>query len=50
MNGKDIQLACQACFAVASALQSIKGISVGVTTFPESAVCMKVLSGNIGRR
>lgn len=34
MNGKDIQLACQACFAVASALQSIKGISVGVTTFP----------------
>lgn len=34
MNTKDMQLASQACFAVASALQSIKGISVGVTTFP----------------
>lgn len=34
MNAKEMQLASQACFAVASALQSIKGISVGVTTFP----------------
>ena len=31
MNAKEMQLASQACFAVASALQSIKGISVGVT-------------------
>lgn len=34
MNAKEMQLASQACFAVASALQAIKGISVGVTTFP----------------
>lgn len=34
MDGKEMLLASQACFAVASALQSIKGISVGVTTFP----------------
>ena len=34
MNAREIQLASQACFAVASALQSIKGTSVGVTTFP----------------
>ena len=34
MNVTEMQLASQACFAVASALQSIKGISVGVTTFP----------------
>lgn len=34
MNCKEMQLASQACFAVASALQGIKGISVGVTTFP----------------
>lgn len=38
MNGRDMQLASQACFAVASALQGIKGISVGVTTFPERGV------------
>lgn len=36
MNTKEMQLASQACFAVASALQNIKGISVGVTTFPGS--------------
>jgi len=34
MSGKEINLAGQACFAVASALHGIKGISVGVTTFP----------------
>lgn len=34
MNCKEMQLASQACFAVASALHGIKGISVGVTTFP----------------
>lgn len=34
MNAKEMQLASQACFAVASALSGIKGISVGVTTFP----------------
>jgi len=31
MNAKEMRLASQTCFAVASALQ---GISVGVTTFP----------------
>lgn len=34
MSGKEINLASQACFAVASALHGIKGISIGVTTFP----------------
>ncbi len=34
MNCREMQLASQACFAVASALHGIKGISVGVTTFP----------------
>ena len=34
MNYKEMQLASQACFAVVSALHGIKGISVGVTTFP----------------
>ena len=38
MDGKEMLLASQACFAVASALQSIKGISVGVTTFPGERV------------
>lgn len=38
MAGKEMLLASQACFAVASALQSIKGISVGVTTFPGERV------------
>ena len=34
MNGAAIKLAGQACYAVASALHSIKGVSVGVTAFP----------------
>lgn len=34
MNGAAMTLASQACFAVASALQGIKGISIGVTAFP----------------
>lgn len=34
MSGKEINLASQACFAVASALHGIRGISIGVTTFP----------------
>lgn len=38
MNGKPIALATRACFAVASALQAISGVSVGVTAFPGSPV------------
>ena len=38
MNGKPIALATKACFAVASALQAIPGVSVGVTAFPGSPV------------
>lgn len=34
MNGKPIALATRACFAVASALHAIPGVSVGVTAFP----------------
>lgn len=34
MNGAAMTLASQACFAVASALHGIKGISIGVTAFP----------------
>lgn len=34
MSGASMTLASQACFAVASALHGIKGISVGVTAFP----------------
>lgn len=34
MNGKPIALATRACFAVASALQAIPGVNVGVTAFP----------------
>lgn len=36
MNGKPIALATRACFAVASALQAIPGVNVGVTAFPGS--------------
>lgn len=36
MNGNPIVLASKACFAVVSALNSIKGINVGVTAFPGS--------------
>ena len=38
MNGKPIALADKACFAVASALQAIPGVSVGVTAFPGNPV------------
>ena len=38
MNGKPIALAVKACFAVASALQAIPGVSVGVTAFPGNPV------------
>ena len=34
MIGKAMELANQACFSVASALQGIKGIQLGVTSFP----------------
>ena len=34
MNGQPMALASKACFAVVSALSSIKGINVGVTAFP----------------
>ena len=34
MMGAAMPLACHACFAVASALYGIKGISLGITTFP----------------
>ena len=34
MQGEAITLASQACFAVATAIGSIKGINLGVTTFP----------------
>lgn len=34
MSGRPIQLAGQACFAVASALDSIQGINLAVTAFP----------------
>lgn len=34
MNGKPIALATRTCFAVASALQAIPGVNVGVTAFP----------------
>jgi uncharacterized protein with von Willebrand factor type A (vWA) domain len=36
MSGNRILLAGQACFATASALHEIRGISVGVTAFPSS--------------
>lgn len=36
MNGNPITLASKACFAVVSALNSIKGVNVGVTAFPGS--------------
>ena len=36
MNGKPMALATKACFAVASALQAIPGVNVGVTAFPGS--------------
>lgn len=38
MNGKPIALATRACLAVASALQAIPGVSVGVTAFPGNPV------------
>lgn len=38
MNGASMTLASQACFAVASALHGIKGISIGVTAFPGEKV------------
>ena len=38
MSGTSMTLASQACFAVATALCGIKGISVGVTAFPGSRV------------
>ena len=38
MDGASMQLANQACFAVASALHGIKGISVGATAFPGEKV------------
>ncbi len=34
MSGVPIDLACKACFAVASALDAIYGVGVAVTTFP----------------
>ena len=34
MQGKVMDLASQACFAVATALHGLKGISLGVTVFP----------------
>lgn len=34
MNGPAMELAGQACFAVSSALSSLKGINLGVSTFP----------------
>ena len=36
MNGKPMEIAGQAAFAVASALSNRKGISIGVSTFPGS--------------
>lgn len=38
MNGAAMTLASQACFAVASALHGIRGISIGVTAFPGEKV------------
>lgn len=38
MSGPRIQLACKACYAVATALNHIPGVSVAVTSFPGGAL------------
>lgn len=38
MAGERIILACQSCYAVASALESVPGVSVAVTAFPAGMV------------
>lgn len=38
MAGERINLACKSCYAVASALESVSGVSVAVTAFPAGMV------------
>lgn len=45
MSGAAMTLASQACFAVASALHGIKGISIGVTAFPGERIQGQAATG-----